>query len=226
MSKYVEFVGQYTAGKTSTYTYIVEQDLLKPYVVMHPHLPAYRRVRWHFAVWVPILAVLQIRQLWFVTWFFLRYAKVVDSSNWHIWYYLVKMVILHPYYERSFTFDLWLKDDMLHLLPRIVFRPGVDPEEAFARYFVQFAKRYDAVVYVGISFSSMQKRITKRQERKPKPDFAARWQSYRHAYGQHQAMKDMLQQQKHAPLLVIDGDGDLVENARTVSDFIRKTVLN
>ncbi len=222
---YVEFVGQHTAGKTSTYRYVVEEKLLSPYVAMHPRLPEFRRPRIHFALSIPFLVVKNINQIWFVTYFFLRYAKWRWTNYRDVWQYLIKMVILHPYYKR-YEYDVWFKQDMLHLLPRTFFKEEVDIERVFTEYFDHFAHLYNGIVYVDLSSENMQKRFAERHKGKSEKRQQNRRAIYEQAYKQNILMKEVLLAQNSVPVLVIDGNGSVEENAHKVAEFVRAKVLS
>ena len=225
MNVYVEFVGQHKAGKTTTLRHIVEESYFEKYNAIHPHLPEYSRSKWHFALWVPLLALRQVRHIVFLTWFFLCYAKMSKVNYRHVWFHLVKMIILHPYYERTFDFDLWFKDDMLHLLPRIVFKDKVDPKKAFAVYFKHFSYLYDGVVYLDIDWESLEKRLAARKKRDPDWDLESRMPIYEHAFEQQPAMRKMLEKQEEVPVLILDANEEVERNAQKVKDFVIEEVM-
>ena len=71
------------------------------------------------------------------------------------------MIILHPYYYR-YDFDVFLKDDMLHMLQRVMFKKKVNLEEAFREYLMHFIYLYDGLIYVDIEPEVMWRRFKER----------------------------------------------------------------
>ncbi|MEX0917675.1 MAG: hypothetical protein WDZ93_00810 [Candidatus Paceibacterota bacterium] len=216
---YVEFVGQHGAGKTRTIHEIVNRDMLAPYAAVYPQ--QLQRSRVHFACSVPLLLVLHIRHVWFVGRFLLQYAK----WNWINYHaaarHLIKMVVLHPYYESRFDFDIWMKDDMLHLLPRIEFQDGVEVIAVFRKYFNHFAYRYNGVVYIELPYDVMMQRFEQRFRARDPKRKENRTPVYERAFQQNKLLKQVLTEQTLVPVLVIDGTHDVSDNAQQVVAFIR-----
>ena len=142
-----EFVGAHGSGKTFTYRAITKQNLMAPYKALYPG--QVRRPRLHFALTWPIIAIRNVQHITFLIAFFLRYAQM-GHTNFKVLRALVKMIILHPYYYR-YDFDVFLKDDMLHMLQRIKFKKKVNLEEAFREYLMHFIYLYDGLIYVDIA---------------------------------------------------------------------------
>lgn len=218
---YIEFVGQHTAGKTSILKHIVDQDLLKPLVAIYPQ--KVKRSQFHFWFSLPWLVLKNLNDLFFVSGFFLRHTKF-SWINYHAaWRHLLKMVILHPYYER-YNFDIWMKDDMLHLLPRIDFKKNVDVRVCLEKFFKRFESRYDGLVYVDLPYEIMQKRFLVRFDDRPKSRKKSRGPVYERSFQQTLLLKEILLDQKSIPVLVIDGTEDISDNAKKAASFIKAKV--
>ena len=155
---YVEFVGAHGSGKTFTYHAITKQNLMAPYKALYPG--QVRRPKLHFALKWPFIAIKNIRHIIFLICFFFRYAQA-RQINFKVLRSLMKMIVLHPYYYR-YDFDVFLKDDMLHMLQRIMFKKKVNLEEAFREYLMHFIYLYDGLIYVDIEPEVMWRRFKKR----------------------------------------------------------------
>lgn len=218
---YIEFVGQHTSGKTRTIREIVDQGLLHPKKVIYPQ--KLDRSIWGFYLALPFIVIKQISHLWFLLRWLSKYTKWswinYHSSIRHIW----KMILLHPYYER-FEFDIWMKDDMLHLLPRLNFQDGVDVENAFSIFFKHFSYLYDGLVYVDIPYEVMQDRFSQRFKNRDHKRKSNRQPVYERAFAQNQILKKLLQEQTIVPFLIISGTEDLQDNAHKVVSFIKEKV--
>jgi len=220
--KYIEFTGPHTAGKTSIIHEIVDNDLLKPLSVIYPQ--KIKRSSILFALALPWVAICNFRHLLFLKFFWLRYVKL-NFINYHsVGRHLFKMILLHPYYER-YDFDVWLKDDMLHLLPRIDFRKGVDVDTVLRKFFMHFAYLYDGIVYVDIPETVMKERFDSRFEGRSSWRIKSRIPVYKRSYVQGQVLKNILVGQKCVPVLCINGTDEIQKNAHHVEDFIKKEIL-
>ncbi len=155
---YIEFAGAHGAGKTFTYHAIAKQQLLKPYKSIYPG--QVKRPRLHFMMNCPIIAIKNIFHILFVLSFFYQYAQL-NLLNFKVLRVLIKMIILHPYYYR-FDFNVFLKDDMLHMIQRIIFKKKVDLEKVFYEYLIHFSYLYDGLIFVDIDEKIMRNRFKKR----------------------------------------------------------------
>ena len=219
---YVEFVGMHTSGKTTIIKEIVHSSLLEPLCAVYPQKLERRRL--HFAFSLPRVFISEFRNIWFVFFFLLRYAKW-HWTNYHAaGRHLLKMVLLHPYYEKNFAFDVWMKDDMLHLLPRIEFRKGVDVSRVLREFFEHFAYRYDALVYVEVQYTQIQKRFEERFKMRPAALRENRIVVYKRAHSQNKILKEVLLAQKKVPVLELDGRDSISSNAKKAALFIRNTI--
>lgn len=218
---YIEFVGQHTAGKTSTIHDIVDNELLEPKVAIYPQ--NIQRSRLHFFLSLPILVLQNLRHLWFMVHFLSRYGEW-SWINYHAaGRHLMKMVILHPYYKR-FDFDIWMKDDMLHLLPRIAFRRTVDVEGVFREFFTHFSYLYDGIVYLNLSYDIMQQRFRSRFTVRPDKRRRSREPVYERAFIQNEILKRMLTEQTQVPVLVLDGADEVHKNSLQTVEFVKEIV--
>lgn len=220
---YVEFVGPHTAGKTATIQQVVDKDLLAPSHAVYPQ--QLNRSRFHFMLSVPILAIRNAKHLFFLCMFFYQNAVWRKTNFTDAFQYLFKMIILHPYYAR-FDFDIWLKDDMLHLLPHIVFKREVSPKVAFRAYFDYFRFLYDGIVYIDVPYETFQQRFTHRFAQDSPQYVAERKRVHEHTFRQREEMRQMLLEQNTVPCLLLSGDANLEENAAKVAAFISTRVLS
>jgi len=220
---YIEFVGQHTAGKTTTLCKVVDEECLSPYTAFYPQ--QIHRSAIDFAFSMPMIIFQNMRHLFFVILFFCRYAKWHWTNYRNVGRHLMKQVILHPYYDK-FDFDIWLKDDMLHLLPRILFKNGVDVATALQEYFNHFSYLYDGIVYMDISREDMQKRIENRLVNRPVQRRRDLKIIYERTFCQNILLRQVLKDQKSVPCLFLNGNGDLQKNVEAVSDFIRVNILS
>ena len=219
--RYIEFVGPHTSGKTTTMRTIIEQDLVAPYSCVTPY--ELKRSQLHFYLSVPWLALRQWRHLWFLTSFFLRYTKLQWTNFKDAWQYLFKMIILHPYYKR-FSFDVWIKDDMLHLLPHIVFRDGIDVQAAFREYVEHFLYLYDGLIYMDVARETMLTRAYDRNKEASEWYQNDRLVVYERTLLQSQALKTILREQQQVPYLELNGTDDLDSNTSQAAAFIKQIV--
>lgn len=220
---YFEFVGQHTAGKTTIIRDIVDGDYLSPYVSIYPQLVT--RSRGFFWLHLPILFFKNIPHLWFLLRFSLRYAKL-NWINFHaVGRHLWKMIILHPYFER-FDFDIWMKDDLLHLLPRIEFKNSTNSsvKSSFKLFFDHFKYLYDGIVYVDLPYDVMQERFFNRFKDRSRLRRASRTPVYERAFTQNILLKEILLEQEIVPVLVIRGTDSIDTNRESVVNFIKKYI--
>lgn len=219
---YIEFVGQHSAGKTTTIHYLVDQRLLKPLRAVYPQ--QLKRNQMHFIGMVPFLFVQNIQHAWFLSRFLLRNAEL-NWINYHaVARHLFKMIILHPYYDKTFSFDVMLKDDMVHLLPRIAFRKDVNIELALREFISHFAYRFDGLVYMEVPYAKMKERFEERFQARPHSRKKSREPVYERAYEQNKVLKQVLLEQRKIPVLVLSGEDAIEENAEKVADFIRTNI--
>lgn len=218
---YIEFVGQHTAGKTTVIRDIVDRGLLEPQKAIYPQI--IKKSRIHFFLKLPQLFFNNIFDLIFITLFFLRHANFTwtnyHSSGRHMW----KMVILHPYYSK-FDFDIWMKDDLLHLLPRIEFRENVDVYFAFQRFFNRFSHLYSGLIYIELPYQKMKSRFNIRFENRSPRRRANRAAVYERAYTQNFILKRILLEQSQIPILVLDGLSDVESKSAQVVRFISEKI--
>lgn len=219
---YIEFVGQHTAGKTTVIKAVVDGSLLSPLLAIYPQKLVRSRANFYWQL-IPLL-LKHSKNFLFVVYFLLTYAKW-SWINYHaVGRHLLKMVILHPYYEDN-NFDLWMKDDMLHLLPRLELRSWVDSEKIFRMFFEHFASVYDGIVYMDISYTVMQDRFKDRFSSRPVKRRRSRGPVYERAFVQNQVLKKVLLGQTVVPVLLLDGTSPVSENAQLVKEFIEKNIL-
>ncbi len=222
---YVEFVGQHGAGKSTTYRYLVDNKLLSDVVSVYPHLLG-KRSRLRFFLLLPFIFLTLWRDWVFLIHFAWRYTSVSVWNCREVYLYLIKMLILHKYYQLTYTFDVWYKQDMLHLLPRLRWRSGVSPELAFASFFHHFKSRYNGIVFIDIDWREVEKRYwAKRYLYLSQEERKERLEMYRYAYSQQNYMKEVLLKQDEVPVLVLDGFEDVTVKAKCVADFILNKVL-
>ncbi len=219
--KYIEFVGQHTAGKTSTIHRIVDGDMLRPLVAMYPQ--KIKRSNTHLTLSLPTLFVQSFGDLFFLAKFMFRFTKLSPINYHAVWRHLFKMVLLHRYYQH-YDFDIWMKDDMLHLLPRSAFRSGVDVRHAFGKFFAHFAYLYDAIIYIDLPKDVMLQRFSSRFSNRSRRRRKSREPVYERAFEQNKILKRVLFEQSEVPVLEISGTNGVEENAVEVVEFINKIV--
>ena len=218
---YVEFVGAHGSGKTFTYHAITKQNLMKPYKALYPG--QVQRPALHFALRWPIIAIKNIRHIIFVIGFFVRYAQM-RRINFKILRSLIKMVILHPYYYR-YDFDVFLKDDMLHMLQRIMFKNKAKIEDAFREYLMHFMYLYDGVIFVDIEPEVMWKRFKKRFPGKSDSFKKSRAVIHERAWQQSQMLRRVIIAQTAVPYLVLEGGDNIQGNAQKVVSFVKQKIM-
>lgn len=216
---YIEFVGQHSAGKTTTIQRVVEDGILAPTRVVYPQL--FKRNNLHFMLMTPLLFIVNARHVWFLTVFILRYTKC-NWINYHaVFRHLYKMIVLHPYYDKTFSFDVMLKDDMVHLLPRVDFKDGVDVEVAFTTFISHFSYRFNGLVYMELPYEEMAARFEERFNTRPTSRKKSRKPVYERAYQQNQILKKVLCAQTMTPVLILQGTEPIETNVQKVTEFIR-----
>lgn len=218
---YVEFVGAHGSGKTFTYHAITKQNLMAPHNALYPG--QVQRPTLHFALRWPIVAIKNGRHIIFVFGFFLRYAKV-RHINFKVLRSLVKMVILHPYYYR-YDFDVFLKDDMLHMLQRIIFKSKVKIEDAFREYLMHFMYLYDGIIFVDIEPEVMWGRFEKRFPGKSHTFKKKRAVIHERAWRQSQILRRVIISQTAVPYLVLEGCDNVQKNANKVVLFVNQKII-
>ena len=218
---YAEFIGAHGAGKTFTYHAITKQHLLKPYKAVFPS--QLKRPRLHFALSCPLIALKNIRHIIFVISFFFQYAQM-RQINFKVFRALFKMIILHKYCYR-FDFDVLLKDDMLHMLQRIMFKKNVQMQKAFSLYFMHFVYLYDGLIFVDINREEMNKRFKLRFIGKSVAFIKSREVIHERARKQSEILRKVVISQKIVPCLVLDGSADVNENAQKVVKFVKQKMI-
>ena len=218
---YVEFVGAHGAGKTFMYHTITEQQLLKPHKAIYPG--QVQRPAVHFALSWPILAIKNIRHIVFVIGFFVRYAQI-RKINLKVLRTLIKMIMLHPYYYR-FDFDVFLKDDMLHMIQRIMFKKNVQIEKVFREYFMHFVYLYNGLIFVDIKPEVIRERFKKRFPGKSDSFKKTRVVIHERVWQQSQILRRVVTTQTVVPFIVLDGSDDVQMNAQKAVLFINQKIM-
>ncbi len=218
---YIEFVGAHSAGKTSAYHAIALQNMLTPHRAIYPG--QIHRSWLHFALSIPSIAIRNSKDLFFIILFFLLHARWC-GINYRVMRSLLKMVILHPYYYR-FDFDIFLKDDMLHLLPRIIFKNGTNLEHVMRVYFMHFIHLYDGLIYIDITPELMRERFRKRFSEKSVSFQESRQCIHERVLKQNVALRNVIVNQNRVPYLLLNGARDPQENAQKVVDFIHEYII-
>ena len=218
---YVEFVGAHGSGKTYTYHAVTKQNLMAPYRAIYPG--QVRRPKLHFALRWPFIAIKNIRHIIFLIGFFLRYAQA-RRINFKVLRSLVKMIILHPYYYR-YDFDVFLKDDMLHMLQRVMFKKKVNLEEAFREYLMHFIYLYDGLIFVDIEPEVMWMRFKERFPGKSHSFKKMRANIHERAWQQSQILRRVITSQTAVPYLVLEGGDNVQDNAQKVVSFVSQKII-
>jgi len=215
---YIEFVGQHTAGKTTVIHDIVDRGLLEPRKATYPQ--KVKRSRIDFAFRLPLLLLINIFDVIFI----LKFLIVNVKFNWnnyhsagrHMW----KMVILHPYFLK-FDFEVWMKDDLLHLLPRLEFKKNVDIHSALTIFFNHFKNWYDGLVFIELPYEDMKARFEIRFANRSERRRVNRAEIYDRAFAQNILLKDVLLRQTNVPILVLDGNSAVDVKSAQVVAFIK-----
>ena len=218
---YIEFAGVHTAGKSTLLNLIVDTGALLPLLATYPQ--KIKRPKFSFATYILISIITKYRDLIFVVNFLLKYAKLNWENYRVVGRFLLKMVILHDFYKR-FEFDVWLKDDMLHLLPRIQFRDKVDIYEGFLQYFLHFKGIYAGIIYINLDEELMQARFEARFSKRPKHRKISRKPLYSRVFRQNEILKKVLKNQQEVPVLFLDGSHSLASNSKRAVRFIKLTL--
>lgn len=134
------------------------------------------------------------------------------------------MIILHPYYNR-FNFNVLLKDDMLHMIQRIIFRKGLDIEDLFHKYFIHFAYLYDGLIFVDIDPKVMNERFKKRFPGRSKKFIKSRKIIHERVKVQSKMLREVIRSQKIVPYLIINGNNKVSKNAANVVSFFNKKII-
>lgn len=219
---YIEFVGQHTAGKTKTIHEIVDNNLLFPNTAIYPQ--KIKRSRLHFYFYLSIIFIKNINNFLFV----LLYLLVNTKWSWINYHssdrHLIKMVLLHPYYSGLKGFDTWMKDDMLHLLPRLEFKKDLNVKDKLEKFFDKFSYLYDGIVYIDLPYEVMRQRFEDRFQNRDKNRKENRGPVYERAFKQNIILKDIICNQNKIPYLIIDGTQNISENADKVVKFIKSNI--
>ena len=134
------------------------------------------------------------------------------------------MIILHPYYN-CFNFNVLLKDDMLHMIQRIIFRKDLDVENLFRKYFIHFAYLYDGLIFVDISTKVMKERFKKRFPGRSKKFIKSREIIHERVKVQSKMLREVITSQKIVPYLIINGNKKVSKNAANVVSFFNKKII-
>lgn len=216
---YIEFVGQHTAGKTTVIHDIVDRDLLEPIKAIYPQ--KIQRSRYDLVFSMPRLFFFHIFDLLFLFQFFKRNVKCnwinYHSAGRHMW----KMIFLHPYFLK-FDFDVWMKDDLLHLLPRLELKHGVDTYDVFNEFFNRFSHWYSGLVFIDLPYEDMNARFNERFKNRPHQRRKNRSRVYERAYVQNKVLKHVLLQQNKVRVLVLDGKSEVAIKSVQVVKFIEE----
>lgn len=216
---YIEFVGQHTAGKTTVIRDIVDRGLLEPARAIYPQ--KIKRSRLDLAFSMPRLLLVHIKDIIFIFQFFARNVKFnwinYHSAGRHMW----KMIFLHPYFSK-FDFDVWMKDDLLHLLPRLEFKPSVDRSHAFNLFFNYFSHWYSGLVFIDLPYEDMKARFNERFMTRPHQRRKNRKKVYELAYAQNKILKHVLLEQNKVRVLVLDGKSEVTLKSAQVVNFIKE----
>jgi len=216
---YIEFVGQHTAGKTTVIHDIVDRGLLEPVNAIYPQ--KIKRSRLDLVFCMPRLIFVHMIDILFLFQFFARNVKCnwmnYHSAGRHMW----KMIFLHPYFSK-FDYDVWMKDDLLHLLPRLEFKPGVDTSDAFNLFFNHFSHWYSGLVFIDLPYEDMKVRFNERFKNRPHQRRKNRSKVYERAYVQNKILKHVLLEQNKVRVLVLDGKSEVAMKSAQVVKFIKE----
>ncbi len=218
---YIEFIGAHGAGKTHTYHAIAKQQLLGPYTSLYPG--QVHRPKFNFLINCPLIVLKNIKHILFVVSFFLKYAQI-RLINFKVLRTLIKMIILHPYYNR-FNFNVFLKDDMLHMIQRIIFKMDLNIEKLFHEYFMHFIYLYDGLIFVDIENKVMHERFKKRFSGKSQNFIMSRKIIHDRVKSQSKMLRKVITSQSLVPYLVINGNEKVSKNAQNVVTFINKKII-
>lgn len=216
---YFEFVGPHTSGKTTLIKYIVDQNLLKPKISFYPQ--KIQRSKIKFAFKFPFYFCANIKKILFLFYFIFKNVKL-SYINYHAALrHLFKMIILHPYYCREYEFDIFFKDDMLHLLPRLHFKDDVDVSVAFKQYFNFFSKWYSGIIHIDLPYDVMIERFNQRFSKRDIERKKNRIPVYERAFAQNKILRQVLIEQESVPILCISGVDSISENVYKITNFVK-----
>ena len=218
---YIEFVGAHGAGKTYTYHEITKKQLLKPYKSFFPG--QVNRPKLHFAFNCPSIVLKNLKHILFVISFFYKYSKT-KLLNFKVCRVLIKMIILHTYYYR-YDFNIFLKDDMLHMIQRIIFKNDVDVDEVFDQFFSHFSYLYDGLIFVDISTKKMEERFKKRFPGKSENFKKSRKKIHERVKKQSANLRKIITLQNIVPYLIVNGNDDVNKNAQKIITFIKNEII-
>ena len=134
------------------------------------------------------------------------------------------MIILHPYYNR-FNFNVLLKDDMLHMIQRIIFRTDLNVKNLFRKYFIHFAHLYDGLIFVDIDTKVMNERFKNRFPGKSKRYIRSRKIIHDRVKVQSKMLREVIISQKIVPYLIINGNDKVSKNAANFVSFFNKKII-
>lgn len=218
---YIEFIGAHGAGKSFLCKGIAKQQPLHSFNIIHPS--NVRRPKLHFILSCPIIAIKNIKHILFVISYFFYYTKL-KIINLKVLRSLLKMIILHQYYYR-FNYDILLKDDMLHMLQRIVFKPKIEIETAFKAYFTHFSYLYDGLVFVCIDHDTIKERFKYRFKGKSESFKNIRKLIHERAFHQSKILRKVISSQNLIPFILVDGTNDLQMNSDKIISFINNKII-
>ena len=218
---YIEFAGAHGAGKTFIYHAIAKQQLLKPYKSIYP--AQVKRSKLHFILSCPIIAFKNFFHILFILSFFFRYAKL-NLLNFKVLRVLIKMIILHPYYYH-FDFNVFLKDDMLHMTQRIIFKKKIDLNKVFNEYLTHFSYLYDGLIFVDIEKKIMRNRFKKRFPGKSEAFKKNRAIIHERVKKQSKFLRKVVTSQTKVPFLIINGSDDVNQNVQKIILFFNQRII-
>ena len=219
---YFEFVGPHGSGKTFTYHLITKKNLLSPHKAIYPS--QVKRPTLNFYLVWPFIAIKNLKHIIFVLLFFMRFAKI-KNINLRVLRSLLKMIILHPYYYR-FNYDVLLKDDMLHMLLRVIYKEKIDVEHALRDYLMHFLYLYDGFILVDTDDEVLSKRFKSRYPGKSEAFKRDRANIHERSRIQSKLLYRVITLQKLRPFIVIDGANVAEDNANKVVSFIQNNICS
>ena len=111
------------------------------------------------------------------------------------------------------------------MLQRIKFKKKVNLEEAFREYLMHFIYLYDGLIYVDIAPEVMWRRFKKRFPGRSVSFKRRRAAIHERAWQQSQILRRVIITQTAVPYLVLEGDGNVHENAQKVVSFLKQKIL-
>ena len=121
--------------------------------------------------------------------------------------------------------DVFLKDDMLHMVQRIMFKKKVKVEEAFREYLMHFMYLYDGLIFVDIEPEIMWERFKKRFPGKSLSFRKERAVIHERAWQQSRILRRVITEQTSVPYLVLEGCDGVQENALKVVSFVNQKII-